>query len=131
MAHETLKDSALISALRDLFSDLSDLVKKEVLLAKAELTEKISSKVQSAVWMAAGGLLGLIGFLLLVQAIVYGIASLGLALHWSYLIVALVFIAAAAAAVLYGRSLAGEPMTPSRTIRQVNADIRTAREQLS
>lgn len=130
MAHEAIKDSTLIKALGDLFTDLSDLVRKEIRLARAEMTEAVSSGVQAGAWMAAAGLLALIVALLLVQAAVFAIASLGLALHWACLIVAAVLAAAAAGAFFYGRSLARGRLTPRKTLKQINRDIGTAREQL-
>lgn len=129
MAHEAIRDTTLIKALGDLFTDLSDLVRKEVRLARVEMAEAVSSGVQAGVWMAAAGLLAFIVALLLVQAAIFAIASLGLALYWACLIVAAVLAAAAAGAFLYGRSLA-RGVTPRRTLKQINRDIGTAREQL-
>lgn len=129
MAHEAIRDTTLIKALGDLFTDLSDLVRKEVRLARVEMAEAVSSGVQAGVWMAAAGLLAFIVALLLVQAAIFAIASLGLALYWACLIVAAVLAAAAAGAFLYGRSLV-RGVTPRRTLKQINRDIGTAREQL-
>jgi len=131
MAGESLTDSALLKGLKDLFADLADLVKKEVRLARAEVTAAISSAVQAGIWMAAAGLLGLIAALLLIQAIVFGIASLGVGVGWASLIVAVVLAALAAGAFFYGRSLAKGSVAPKRTLRQVNQDIGAVREQLT
>ena len=90
----------------DLLADLADLVQKEMQLAKAEITEKIASRLRASVWMAAAALLGFIAALLIVQAAVFAIASFGLALHWSCLLVAAILAAAAAAAFYHGRSAA-------------------------
>ena len=55
MAYERLLNSGLTQALSDLFADLGDLVQKEIQLAKAEITEKItSSNNRGAVTEAAG-----------------------------------------------------------------------------
>jgi hypothetical protein len=55
MAYERLRNSGLTQALGDLFADLGDLVQKEIQLAKAEITEKItSSNNRGAVTEAAG-----------------------------------------------------------------------------
>jgi hypothetical protein len=131
MAGESLKDSALLKTLKDLFADLADLVKKEVRLARAEVTAAISAAVQAGVWMAAAGLLGLIAALFLLQAIVFGIASLGIGVGWASLIVAVLLGAAAAGAFFYGRSLAKGSVAPKRTLRQINEDIGAVREQLT
>jgi hypothetical protein len=131
MAYEQIKRSTLTRSLSDVIADLSDLFQKEMRLAKAEMSAKLSTKLQAGVWMGAAGLLGLICVLLLVQALVFGIASFGIALHWSCLIVAAVIGAAAAIAFYRGRADAQEDLTPSRTINQIKQDIATTKEQLT
>jgi hypothetical protein len=131
MAYDTLRNTGLVRALSDVLADLSDLVQKEIRLAKAEVTEKISSKLQASVWMVAAGVIGLIALLLVIQAIVFFIASFGLALHWSSLLVAVVLAVIAAVAFFRGRSLAQEELLPERTVKQVSKDIQTAKEQLT
>jgi Putative Actinobacterial Holin-X, holin superfamily III len=130
MAHD-LRNSGLVQALTDLFADLADLLRKELQLAKTEITEKIVSRLRASVWMVVAGALGLIAVLLLVEAAVFAIASFGIALHWSCLIVAAVLAAAAAAAFFQGRSAAQDELLPTRTARQISQDIRTAKEQLT
>jgi hypothetical protein len=73
----------------------------------------------------------LIAALLIVEAVVFAIASYGLALHWACLLVAAVLAAAGAAVFYHGRSLADEELLPTRTVRQVTRDIDTAKEQLT
>lgn len=130
MAHEAIRDSTMVKALGDLYTDISDLVSKEARLARAELKQALSSGVQAGIWMAVAGLLAWIVALLLVGAAVFAIAALGIAIYWSCLIVAAILAAAAAGAFFYGRSLARERLTPTRTLNQINRDIVTAREQL-
>ena len=69
--------------------------------------------------------------LLIVEALVFGIASFGIELHWSCLIVAVVLAAIAAALYYKGRSDAQVELTPSRTIHQIKQDISIAKERLS
>jgi uncharacterized protein YacL len=130
MAHD-LRNSGLVQALTDLFADLADLLRKELQLAKTEITEKIVSRLRASVWMVVAGAFGLIAVLLLVEAAVFAIASFGIALHWSCLIVAAVLAAAGAAAFFQGRSAAQDELLPTRTARQISQDIRTAKEQLT
>jgi uncharacterized membrane protein YgcG len=130
MAHD-LRNSGLVQALTDLFADLADLLRKELQLAKTEATEKIVSRLRASVWMVVAGALGLVAVLLLVEAAVFAIASFGIALHWSCLIVAAVLAAAAAAAFFQGRSAAQDELLPTRTARQISQDITTAKEQLT
>jgi hypothetical protein len=131
MAYEQLKASTLTRSLSDVIADLSDLFQKEMRLARAEISAKISTKLQAGVWMGAAGLLGLIALLVLIEALVFGIASFGLALHWSCLIVAAIVGAGAAAAFFRARADAQEELTPTRTINQIKQDIATTKEKLS
>jgi hypothetical protein len=106
-------------------------VQKEIRLARAEVTEKISAKLQASVWMVAAGLLGLIAALLIVEAAVFAIASYGLALHWACLLVAAILAAAGGAVFYHGRSFADEELLLTRSARQVTRDIQAAKEQLT
>jgi hypothetical protein len=85
----------------------------------------------AGVWMSAAAGLGIAAVLLILQAAVFGIASFGIAMHWSCLIVAAVLAVAAGAAYAKGRSDAREELTPTRTIQNVQQDIATAKEQLT
>ena len=131
MAHDSLRNSELVHSLTDVLGDLSELVQKEIRLARAEVTEKVSAKLQASIWMLAAGFLGLVAALLVIQAAVFAIASFGLALHWASLLVAAIIAAAAAAVFYHGRSLAEEDLLPTRSFRQVTQDIQTAKEQLT
>ena len=86
--NENLKNSALVGALSDVIGDLADLVQKEIRLAKTELTAKISQKVLGGIWLAVAGGIGLLALMVLVEAAVFAIASYGIAMHWSCVIVA-------------------------------------------
>ena len=130
MALERIKDAALPHTVSNVVADLADLFQKEMRLARAELSDKITTKLQAGVWMSAAGVLALIAGLLVVQAVVVFIASYGIALHWSCLIVAGVLAAIAVLSFFKGRSDAQEELAPTRTIKQVKQDIATAKEQL-
>jgi uncharacterized protein YacL len=131
MAHERLRNSGLVQALTDLLADFADLLRKELQLAKTEITEKIVSRLRASVWMVVAGVLGMVAALLLVEAAVFAIASFGIALHWSCLLVAAVLAAAAAAAFFQGRAAAQDELLPTRTAKQISQDIKTAKEQLT
>jgi hypothetical protein len=131
MALDRIKDATLPQAVSDVVGDLADLFQKEMRLARAELSAKISTKLRAGVWMSAAGVFGLIAGLLVVQAAVFAIASYGIALHWACLIVAGVALGFAGIAYLKGRSDAQEELAPTRTIHQIKRDIATAKEQLT
>jgi hypothetical protein len=128
MAHD--EGSTLVEALKDALADLRQLVQAELRLAKAELGAALAGGVKAGIWMAVAGLIGLMAVLFLLQAIVFGLASLGLGVGWASLIVAVILLAVAAGAFFYGRAQV-KPLTPTRTIRQVNRDVAALREQLT
>ena len=130
MAHDALRNTGLTRAVTDLLADLSDLVQKELRLAKAEVADNISARLQAGAWMSAAAALAFIAALLVVEAAVFAIAS-WLALHWSCLVVAAVLAAAGGAAFSRGRSLSDGQLFPTRTVKQVSRDIQTAKEQLT
>ena len=126
-----LKNSVLPRALSEVVSDLADLFQKEIRLARAEISEKLSLKIRAGVWISVAAALGLVVALVLVQAMVFGIAAgFDIALHWSSLIVAGLFAAVAVAAYAKGSANNKQELYPSRTVHQVKQDIATAKEQL-
>jgi hypothetical protein len=132
MAYGHLKNSALPRALSDVIGDVADLFQKEMDLARAELSSKLSMKLRAGAWMSIAAGLGLIALLLVVEAAVFAIAaSFAIALHWSCLIVAAALGIAAALFYAKGRSDAAEDLMPNRTIHQVEQDIATVKEQLT
>jgi fatty acid desaturase len=107
-------------------------MQKEMRLAQAELSEKLSISIRAGVWMSAAAVLAVVGGFLIVQAIVLGLsAATGIALHWSCLIVAAVLVAAAGAAFAKGKADVPHQFTPDRAINQVKQDIAVAKEQFS
>jgi cytochrome c biogenesis protein CcdA len=129
MAHETLRDSGLVRAATDLFADLSDLIQKEIRLARAEIVHKLSLNVRGGIFMAVAGVFGFLAVIFVLEAIAFAIASAGLAAHWACLIVAAGLLVIAAGIFLAGRSQADADLAP-RTTRQFGATLRTAKEQL-
>jgi len=129
MANESLRDSVLVRAVTDLFADLSDLIQKEIRLARAEVTHKLAIGVRGGLWMAVAGVLAFLGLIFVLEGIVFAIASTGLAVHWACFIVAAALLLIAAGAFFSGRSQAEGEFAP-RTTRQLGATLRTAKEQL-
>lgn len=124
--------SSLPNAFSKVITDLADLMQKEMRLAQAELSEKLSTSIRAGVWMSAAAVLAVAGVFLIVQAIVLGLsAATGIALHWSCLIVAAVLAGAAGAAFAKGKADVPDQLTPDRAINQVKQDIAVAKEQFS
>jgi hypothetical protein len=130
MAHDHLRDSALMRAVTDLVQDLADLVHKELRLARAEIAHKLTLGVHAGIRMAVAAVLAIVGVLLVIEGVVFALAATGLPLHWSCFVVAAILLVAAAIAFYSGRAAGTEDWTPVRTVRQFNETIRTAKEHL-
>ena len=131
MAFERLKNTTLPHVLSEVFADVADLFQHELRLAKAEISEKITSKLSAGIWTSAAGVLALMAVFIALQALIFAIASTGIAMHWSCLIVVAGLAVIAAAAFFKGRADAQEDLTPGRTIHQIKRDVSTAKEQLT
>jgi O-antigen/teichoic acid export membrane protein len=129
MAHEPMRDSGLVRAATDLFADLSDLIQKEIRLARAEIVHRLTLGMRGGVWMAVAGVLGFLAVIFALEGVVFAIASAGLAVYWACFIVAAALLLIAAVAFISGRSQAEAEFAP-RSARQLGATLRTAKEQL-
>ena len=123
---------SLPNAFSKVITDLTDLMQKEVRLARAELSEKLSISIRAGVWMSVAAVLAIVAAFLVVQASVLGLAAAtGIALHWSSLIVAAVLGATAGAAFAKGNADVPDQLTPDRALNQVKQDIAVAKEQFT
>jgi xanthine/uracil permease len=123
-------------SLGDLFSDLSrettTLVRQEVQLAKAELTQSATEAARGIGMLVAGGAVAYAGLLFLLLAIVYGLIEAGWDAWLSALVVGLVVVAIGAVLVLRAReSLKPANLAPRRTIETLKEDQEWAKEQIT
>jgi hypothetical protein len=124
--------SSLPNAFSRVITDLADLMQKEMRLARAELSEKLSLTIRAGVWMSVAAALAIVAALLVVQSCVLGLsAASGIALHWSSLIVAAVLAAAGGVAFAKGKADVPEQLAPDRALNQVKEDIAVAKEQFT
>lgn len=132
MAEQYSTTTSLPNAFSRVITDLADLLQKEMRLARAELSEKLSTSIRAGLWIVVAAILAMVATLLVVQACVFGLsAATGLALHWSSLLVAAVLALAAGAIFAKGRSEVPDQIAPDRTITQVKQDIAAAKEQFT
>ncbi len=118
---------ALVGAL---FTDFSDLMSKEIALAKAEFAQNMSEKIAGAVSMAIAGVVMLAALMTIIAGTVFLISSFGIALHWSAFIVGGVLAILGVVLLSLGKSkLAGDTL-PMRSMTQVQRDVRAVKEQL-
>jgi hypothetical protein len=123
-------------SLGDLFSDLSrettTLVRQEVQLAKAELTQSATEAARGIGMLVAGGAVAYAGLLFLLLAIVFGLIEAGLDAWVSALVVGLVVVAIGAVLVLRAReSLKPANLAPQKTVETLKEDAAWAKEQIT
>lgn len=121
-------------SLADLVSELSretgQLVRKEVELATTEMTVKARRAGAHVATAAAGGALVHAGLLVLLAAIVIGLAQLGVTPWLSAAIVALLTMAIGYMLVNKGvNALKGTSVAPTRAIESVKEDVRWTTKQ--
>ena len=123
-------------SLGDLFSDLSrettTLVRQEVQLAKAELTQSATEVARGIGMLLAGGAVAYAGLLFLLLAIVFGLIQAGWDAWVSALVVGLAVVAIGAILVLRAReSLKPANLAPRRTVETLKEDQEWAKEQIT
>jgi uncharacterized membrane protein YqjE len=134
--HERAGEPAPAStSMIDLFSRLVDqmsmLFRKEIELAKAEMSEKASALGSGLTRAAVGAVLMIPAVVILLHAIVAWLDEAGLEPRWGYLVVGV--IVAVIGAVLVQSGLAAtrtSNLTPHRTAEQLQRDAAVAREQI-
>ncbi len=117
--------------LSDLAGETSTLVRQEIALFKAELSEKLTRMGVGAAAVAAGGLIAFSGWLALLAAAILGLSHV-LAPWLSALIIGVVVIALGAGLALFGKSrLNADALVPRRTLNSLREDEAWIRDQVS
>ena len=115
----------------NLVNQLSTLFRKEVQLARAEVSEKVGQATGSIAYLAAGGVLLLAALIILLEAAVAFVAYLGVPVPWARLIVGVVVALIGYALVRSGMSgLKTSNLVPNRTVEQLSRDAAVAKEQV-
>jgi hypothetical protein len=127
---DDLKNRSIGELFADLSRDTATLVRKELELARVEMSRIAALTAQRAAWIAVGALLGLGGFFALIAtAILTGIAF-GLSPVVSALLVGILLLAIGGALVAEGiAALRRETFVPTETIRTIKETAHWARTQ--
>jgi VIT1/CCC1 family predicted Fe2+/Mn2+ transporter len=131
MAHERLRrQPGFPEVFSEVLNDFADLLRKELNLARAELSSNMSAKLSGTIWLSLAGVLALAALALLLGAVVAWITTFEISLHVAFMMVAAGVAVLAAFAYFAGRTKAKRELAPRRTINQVEQDIETIKEQL-
>ena len=129
MQHTT-DDRSLKELIGDLSGSISTLFRKEIQLARAETSEKITQSMVAVGAIAGGAILALAALLVLLQALVIALSELGIPPGWSSLIVGVIVAAIAYFMIHKGTNdLKASSLAPSRTIDSLRSDAQMAKEQ--
>ncbi|HMI70339.1 MAG TPA: phage holin family protein [Solirubrobacteraceae bacterium] len=127
-AQPALRDQSISELVKDLATETSTLVRQEIDLAKAEMTDRGKRAGKGVGMLAAGAVVALLAFGALTAGL---IAALDLAMPtWlAALIVTVVYGAIAAVLVQIGRKQVQEaaPPVPEETIESVKEDVQWAK----
>ena len=116
---------------RGLITQLTTLFRKEVQLARTEVSEKITEAVMAIGFMVGGAVLLIASLVLLLQAAVDGLVNLGLNRAWAALIVGGVVLLIGIVLVWLGSNrLKAENLAPRKTVDQLQRDAAMAKEQV-
>jgi len=121
-------------SLGNLFSDLTQetatLVRQEVALARAEISQKASRLGKDVGLIAAGGAVAYAGLILILFGVALGLAALGMSPWIAYLLVGIVAVLLGGMIARHGVSgLKHADPVPHQTVETLKDDARWAKEQ--
>ena len=125
------QDRSVPALFADLIENVTTLFRKEVQLAKTELSEKTGQVATASTAIAIGGVVLLAALIILLHAIVAWLAYAGLPPHWGFTIVAIVVGVIGYIALQKGiNNLKASNLMPTRTVEQLQRDAAVAKEQV-
>jgi len=129
MANHTTGERSASEIVQDVVRDMGDVVRGEVRLAKAELSEKASQAGKAGGYYGVAALCGLMGFACLVLA---GVAGLALVMPvWLAALLVSVFLLCVAGAAYFGGKAKMSEINPvpERTVQTIKDDIQWAKHR--
>ena len=131
MTHESFGRVSAASLIAETFNDLSDLLRKEMRLASAEMSSAVTTSLRASVMMVLGGALLLMALLFALGGLALIIAGLGFTLHEASFMVAGGLLLVGLMLFLPARAqMRADRLAPARTVGQLREAIRTAKEQM-
>jgi len=131
MTHESFGRVSAASLIAETFHDVSDLLRKEMRLASAEMSSAVTTSLRASVMMVLGGALLLMALLFALGGLALIIAGLGFTLHEASFMVAGGLLLVGLMLFLPARAqMRADRLAPARTIGQLREAIRTAKEQM-
>ena len=111
-----------------LASDVQDLVRGEIALARAELDEKLQRVIIAAIWLIGGAFVGFAGLVVVLQGVA-ALLALAIATWAALLIVGAVIVIVGAALSRSGLGMLSlKALTPDRTAANLQKDAHMVKE---
>jgi xanthine/uracil permease len=124
-------DRSLGGLFGDLLNELTTLIRQELALARAELTQKAREAGRSFGYLVIGGAVAYAGFLAILAALIVGLAVLGLPWWLAPLLVGLVVVAVGYFLIQKGlNALKASNLAPRQTIRSIKEDREWLKDQM-
>jgi hypothetical protein len=128
----SMPERSIVALFTETVADVTDLVRSEVRLARAELNEKFNRVANAGALLGAGGVLLLVALIFLLQAAVRWLAIAGMPEEWGLILIGAAAAVVGAAVLYYGiNSLKGSALVPRRSVEQVRADLSVMKEQVT
>ena len=111
-----------------LATDLQDLVRGEVRLARAELDQKLDRVIMAAIWLVGGALVAFAGLVVLLQAVAFWLAR-SMPVWEAFLIVGLLIVVVGGLLARSGLAMLSlKTLTPDRTVASLQKDANLVKE---
>jgi uncharacterized membrane protein YqjE len=126
-----LREQSMGELFKQLSDDMSRLVRQELRLAQAEMTEKGKKAGIGVGMFGAAGLVGMVAFLTLTACFVAALAT-GMDVWLAALIVTVVYAAVAGVLALIAKQRVSEatPPVPEQTVETLKEDVQWAKTQM-
>lgn len=127
----TKDEKSLGELFSELASETSNLVKQEVSLAQAEITQKAVKVGKNVGFLVVGGAIGYAALLAFIAALIIGLSYLIPA--WAAALIVGVVVAIAAAVMIMSalNALKNTGLTPTQTVETIKEDAQWLKDQMS
>lgn len=125
----TSSDASVGELIMRMSEQTSRLVRDELRLAQAEMSEKAKHGGIGAGLFGAGGILALFGFGALITAAILALALVLPAWASALIVAVLLFVAAGVAALIGKKQISQASPTPERTVESVKRDVEEVKER--
>jgi hypothetical protein len=111
-----------------LATDVQDLVRGEIALARSELDQKLQRVILAAIWLVGGALVGFAGLVVVLQGVAAALALVSPAWAASLIVGVIIIVVGGLFAKSGLKMLALKTLIPDRTAASLQKDARMVKE---